>query len=54
MSDQATLAIPIAKVPQPEYTAEQILEQLVSQNHIHAIGIHLLNLAMVGGGARVN
>ena len=49
MSDQATLAIPIAIVSQPEYTAEQILEQLVSQNRVHAIGINLINLATVGG-----
>ena len=48
MSDQATPAITTARVPQPEYTAEQILEHVVLQSQAQALGITLL-IAAVGG-----
>ena len=50
MSDQTIPAVSTAKVPQPEYTAEKILERLVEQNRIHSLGINLL-IAAAGGGS---
>ena len=50
MSDQATPAVSTAKVPQPEYSAEQILEQLVKLNRAHVLGINLLVAASGNGG----
>ena len=45
MSDPATPAVSTVKVPQLEYSAEEVLEHTVNLNRAHAMGINLLVVA---------